>query len=74
MIRALIIASSLAVTSLFSGGVNSASSPCSCCTDCKCANCICEEAGCACDSGGTCYCDPGCCNGGQCCKSACCQK
>lgn len=70
MIRALIIASSLALASVFSG--NAANSPCSCCTDCRCIDCACDELGCACDQGGDCHCDGNCRASSKCCGSHCC--
>jgi len=64
--------SSIALAAL-SGSTNKAAlssgSPCECCSDCRCENCICAALGCACDSGGDCVCDAACCETGSCCEA-----
>ena len=46
------------------------SAACSCCNECRCVDCLCDELGCACDRGGDCCCEsqccaPNCCSDGQ---------
>lgn len=48
---------------------DSVSGPCECCIDCQCENCVCAALGCACDSGGDCFCDAACCASGACCEA-----
>jgi hypothetical protein len=59
-------AGSFGLVPLFAGG--GASAPCSCCEQCACDTCVCNEQGCACDTGGDCACS------GSCCATACCAK
>ena len=75
MKKLAIIATSLVVcaaTAFAFAGSGFVSSPCDCCARCACAECLCNELGCACDAGGDCFCGDLCCVSGGCC-SECCQ-
>jgi len=43
------------------------SSPCACCLDCGCAECLCEAAGCCGAGNGDCCASGDCCAAGSCC-------
>lgn len=56
----------LAASSALAFASFSESSPCDCCVDCSCAECLCDVLGCGecCDTGACC--ETGCCTAGCC--------
>ena len=67
ILLAVVLVGGLAATSLAFGAFSTPQPPCSCCGDaCTCVICLCDEQGCACDTGGRCACDESC---GACCCS-----